>query len=230
MRKISRCKNSSAGIGLRQMTRLQKCDPAFPEAAFHMIVMNPRGLGFEPGSTPRAGEVGSRIRMGRSAVSYIEKHLIAGESVVYKTRLHWVVLVIPILLGAVIAVPGFALLLQYEMGAKNQSAAAMAIAGAVLLCVAAIIIVRGFLIRNATEMTVTNMRIVVKVGVAARRTVEMLLSRVESIGVEESVAGRMLGYGTVIVRGTGGTPESFDDIAHPLEFRTQVQGQIEKTK
>jgi hypothetical protein len=42
------------------------------------------------------------------------------------------------------------------------------------------------------------------------------------------VTGRILGYGTVIVRGTGGTPESFDKIAHPLEFRTRVQQQIEQ--
>ena len=83
--------------------------------------------------------------------------------------------------------------------------------------------------RNATEMTVTNKRVFVKVGLAARRTIELLLSRVESIGVEESVMGRMLGYGTVIVHGTGGTPEVFNMIAHPLEFRTQVQQQIEKS-
>jgi len=37
----------------------------------------------------------------------------------------------------------------------------------------------------------------------------------------------MLGYGTVVLRGTGGTPESFTKIARPLEFRTQVQQQID---
>ena len=52
----------------------------------------------------------------------------------------------------------------------------------------------------------------------------------ESIGVEESVMGRMLGFGTVIIHGTGGTPEVFNIIAHPLEFRTQVQQQIEKSQ
>jgi hypothetical protein len=44
--------------------------------------------------------------------------------------------------------------------------------------------------------------------------------------VEEPAMGRMLGYGTVIVRGTGGTPEIFPQIAHPLQFREQVQRQI----
>ena len=88
----------------------------------------------------------------------------------------------------------------------------------------------GLLKRNATEMAVTDRRVVVKVGVAARRTFELLLSKVESIGVEETVMGRILGYGTVIVRGTGGTPEPFDRVAHPIEFRKQVQQQIEKSQ
>jgi len=36
----------------------------------------------------------------------------------------------------------------------------------------------------------------------------------------------MLGYGSVVVRGTGGTPEPFVMIAHPQEFRRAVQEQI----
>jgi hypothetical protein len=38
--------------------------------------------------------------------------------------------------------------------------------------------------------------------------------------------GRTLGYGDVVVHGTGGTPESFVLISHPQEFRRQVQQQI----
>jgi uncharacterized membrane protein YdbT with pleckstrin-like domain len=72
--------------------------------------------------------------------------------------------------------------------------------------------------------------VVVKVGLTSRRTVELLLSKIESIGVEESLFGRMLGYGTVLLRGTGGTPESFNTIAHPLEFRREVQQQIERSE
>src|ERR1700687_5439171 len=162
-------------------------------------------------------------------MSYVEKHLIEGEKVVYNTRLHWIVLVGPVLLGLLLLLPGHALVSRSATGASEKSGMAEPLlVGGILLHVAALLcIVRGVLKRNATEMAVTNKRVVAKVGVAARRTVEMLLSRVESIGVEESVAGRILGYGTVIVRGTGGTPESFDKIAHPLEFRTRVQQQIE---
>jgi hypothetical protein len=53
----------------------------------------------------------------------------------------------------------------------------------------------------------------------------VLLPKVESIGVDESLFGRMLGYGTVIVRGMGGSFETFDKIVHPNELRRQVQQQ-----
>src|SRR5438477_4132492 len=84
----------------------------------------------------------------------------------------------------------------------------------------------GLLKRSVTEMAVTNKRVIVKTGIAERRTTEILLSRIESVVVDEPAMGRILGYGTVIVRGTGGTPEVFEKIYRPLEFREQVQRQI----
>ena len=165
-------------------------------------------------------------------MSYVEKHLIEGETIIYETRLHWIVLVVPILVGLLFGLTGVAMFVLSARAPADKSVASqsMTILGAACLAIALIFIVRGILMRNATEMTVTNKRVFVKVGLAARRTIELLLSRVESIGVEESVTGRMLGYGRVIVHGTGGTPEVFNLIAHPLEFRTQVQQQIEKSQ
>ena len=91
--------------------------------------------------------------------------------------------------------------------------------GAALFCI-------GLLKRNVTEMAVTNKRVIVKTGLAERRTTEILLSRIESVVVDEPAIGRILGYGTVIVRGTGGTPEIFEKIQNPLKLREQVQSQI----
>jgi uncharacterized membrane protein YdbT with pleckstrin-like domain len=165
-------------------------------------------------------------------MSYVEKHLIEGETIIYETRLHWVMLVAPVLLGLLFGLTGVGMfvLSARATGDKSMGREPLIILGAAFFVVALLFIGRGVLMRNATEMTVTNKRVFVKVGLAARRTIELLLSRVESIGVEESVMGRMLGYGTVIVHGTGGTPEVFNRIAHPLEFRTQVQQQIEKSQ
>jgi uncharacterized membrane protein YdbT with pleckstrin-like domain len=77
-------------------------------------------------------------------------------------------------------------------------------------------------------MAVTNRRVVIKTGLTSRKTIEMLLNKVESIEVIETAFGRMLGFGTIVVIGTGGTLEPFHNVAHPLEFRSQVQQHIEK--
>jgi uncharacterized membrane protein YdbT with pleckstrin-like domain len=73
----------------------------------------------------------------------------------------------------------------------------------------------------------TNKRIVIRAGLLNRTTYELLLSKVESIGVEEGIWGRMLGYGSVVVHGPGGTPVPFNPIAHPFEFRRKVLQQMQ---
>ena len=162
-------------------------------------------------------------------MSYAEKHLIAGETVQYETRLHWIVMVGHALIAAVLALVGVSLLITPWSSIKGGEASAVGPlrwAGAACLVAAAIFFGVGLVRRNATEMAVTNKRVIVKSGLADRRTIELLLQRIESIAVEEPALGRVLGYGTVIVRGTGGTPEVFQQIARPLQFREQVQRQI----
>lgn len=162
-------------------------------------------------------------------MSYAEKHLIAGETVQYETRLHWIVMVGHALIAAVLAIVGLGLLVtpwSSVRGGEASLAGPLRWAGFGCLVVAAIFFGIGLVRRNATEMAVTNKRVIAKSGLADRRTIELLLQRIESIAVEEPALGRILGYGTVIVRGTGGTPEIFPQIARPLEFREQVQRQI----
>jgi uncharacterized membrane protein YdbT with pleckstrin-like domain len=167
-------------------------------------------------------------------LSYVEKNLVAGETLLYQTRHHWIVLLGPLLVSLLLGIPGLGLLGESmaSKAGKSQAAAStgisaggMAIIGLILLVAAIGTFAYGIAKRNATEMAVTNKRVLIKTGMASRRTLDVMLSRVESIGVEETVVGRLLSYGTVIVRGTGGTPETFVMIAHPQEFRRAVQEQ-----
>ena len=169
-----------------------------------------------------------------SKLSYVEKNLVAGETLLYQTRHHWIVLLGPLFASLLLGIPGLGLLVEsiasktgntQPPGGTGISAGGMAIVGLLLLLAAIGTFAYGMAKRNATEMAVTNNRVLIKTGMASRRTLDLMLSRVESIGVEETVAGRVLGYGTVIVRGTGGTPEAFVMIAHPQEFRRAVQEQ-----
>jgi uncharacterized membrane protein YdbT with pleckstrin-like domain len=121
------------------------------------------------------------------------------------------------------------LIAWHSIGAKaksSSSSSAIYLVALVFFILGGVFFCIGLLKRNATEMAVTNKRVIVKTGIADRRTTEILLYRIESVAVEEPPLGRVLGYGTVIVRGTGGTPEVFAKIYHPLELREQVQRQI----
>ena len=160
-------------------------------------------------------------------MGYIEKNLVPGETVLYKTRLHWIVLVWPLFAGLLLGGIGLALSIGgYEANSKGDAYSALIIVGVLFVISASVVVVAGFIRRNATEVAVSNMRVLIKTGLLARKSIEVLLSKVESIGVDESVVGRMLGYGSGIVRGTGGTFETFRRIAHPNELRRQVQEHI----
>ena len=168
-------------------------------------------------------------------MSYVEKSLVPGETLLYQTRHHWMVLLGPLLISALFAALGVACLAELVaakegkgmlVGVSENSVHATEFAGVLLVVVAIAVFAFGLAKRNATEMAVTNKRVLIKTGMGSRRTLDLMLSRVESIGVEESFWGRMLGFGSVIVRGTGGTPESFVMISHPQEFRRNVQEQI----
>ena len=163
-------------------------------------------------------------------MSYVEKHLIAGETVQYRTNLHWIVMLGHALAAAVLEFLAVIFLIASFSSWQGVEVApprsVMYLAAFLCFAVGAILLTIGLVKRNSTEMGLTNKRVIVKTGLVTRRTIELLLSRIESVVIEEPAMGRMLGYGTVIIRGTGGTPEVFEKIAHPLEFREQVQSQI----
>jgi uncharacterized membrane protein YdbT with pleckstrin-like domain len=151
-------------------------------------------------------------------MSYLEKNLIAGERLVFRTGIHWSVLSGPAIVAIFIAGGGVTLMVYRHD---------LILVGVALLGVAGLILGYAAVKRDATEIGVTNRRVIIKVGLASRRSLEIMLPKVESIGIDEPFWGRVLGYGTVTIHGTGGTPEPFQKIARPAEFRRQVQEQVD---
>ena len=74
-----------------------------------------------------------------------------------------------------------------------------------------------------SEFAVTTTRLIFKVGLVARYTTELLLTKVESIGVTQGLIGRLLDYGDLTVTGTGGAREVFRRVSDPIAFRNHVQ-------
>lgn len=74
-----------------------------------------------------------------------------------------------------------------------------------------------------SEFAITNKRIIIKTGLVSRQTLEMNLNKVEAVNVDQSIFGRVLGYGSIIIIGIGGTKERFYHISDPMQFRKIFQ-------
>ena len=79
-----------------------------------------------------------------------------------------------------------------------------------------------------TEFAITSRRIIHKKGFIRRETWELLLSKVESVQVDQGIFARIIGYGAIDVSGTGGSNDPVKLIRRPLEFRMKAQEEIEK--
>lgn len=132
-----------------------------------------------------------------------------------RARLHPVVYAAPALVG----LSGVALL---ALAAQVEVPPAL---GGAVLAVGLLMALPRWVESRTSEFGVTDKRVVVKVGLVRRRTLELLLRQIEAISVEQTVPGRLFNYGTVSLSGTGGVKESFRAIARPLEFRRAIQAQ-----
>lgn len=124
---------------------------------------------------------------------YVDNNLISNEVVVYRGRTTWWSAFWPIVF-ALIFLPftfGFSLLF----------------------------VVPSVIRVLTTEIAITNKRIIVKSGLISRDVVELNVAKVESLNVKQSVWGRILRFGTIIVYGAGNQQGKAVGIANALEFR-----------
>lgn len=150
---------------------------------------------------------------------YVRRVLQPGETVVYATRLHWLIYV----RAGVLLIIAVALAIATSfVGDKPNVALALWIAAAIFALLALSSALRAFIRRATTELAVTDHRVIYKTGLLARHTLEMNRTKVESVDVDQSIPGRIFGYGTIIVRGTGGSLEPIRQIADPLSFRSHI--------
>lgn len=149
-------------------------------------------------------------------MGYVERHLLPDERVLYKTRLHWILFVKPLALVIVGAILTALLARIPEPRGLWWAGAAVGAAG---LCWA----FAHYIELMTSEFAVTTTRLILKVGLISRYTTELLLSKVESIGVGQGLVGRLLNFGDLTVTGTGGAREVFQRVRDPIGFRNHVQ-------
>ena len=149
---------------------------------------------------------------------YVQHVLQPGETVLHESRLHWLIYWRALLM--LILALGVAAVYLLRVDPMVQKAAL----GVSLFCLAVSILaaIGAGIRRRSTELAVTDQRIIYKSGAFSRHTMEMNRSKVESVDVDQSVLGRIFGYGTLLIRGTGGSLEPIANIQDPLAFRSRI--------
>jgi uncharacterized membrane protein YdbT with pleckstrin-like domain len=145
-------------------------------------------------------------------MGYVESNLLPNEQITYRASLHWIIYALP----AVV----FVIAILVGLGGGGW------IGGLAIAAIGFVLFLPPWIKAASSEFAITNKRVLIKVGLIRRHSLELLLQKVEGIGVDQSILGRILGYGTITVSGVGGTKEAFTMISRPLEFRRQVQASL----
>jgi hypothetical protein len=151
---------------------------------------------------------------GIKAPPYVASVLGKNELALYQARLSLTSYWFWFVLGGCLLLIG--LLLSIAAAATKGVPAGF---GLGCLAVGALFFVRPIVARLTTELVITNRRIIAKWGLVRRSTMELNLSKIESIRVEQGLFARLLNYGDILVIGTGGSNEPIPRISRPLEFR-----------
>jgi membrane protein YdbS with pleckstrin-like domain len=146
-------------------------------------------------------------------MAYVDSQLLPGEQVIYRAHMSKL-LFLPAIGVAALAIGA---------GIVSASIPGFWMTAAALAVIAAIVFLGELILYKSSEFAVTDRRVIIKVGWIRRRTMETMLGKIEALGVQQGMLGRMFNFGTITVTGTGGTQETFDRIGAPLEFRKQVQ-------
>lgn len=159
-------------------------------------------------------------------MGYIKETLLKDERITYITAPHWIVFLPAVLMVVfTIAVYYYAPILfggnQMLFSINLQTAVT-----SVLFIFSLYQLAKSIIIHQFTEYGITNRRIVMKTGLIQRNTFETFLDKVEAVNVDQTIMGRILGYGTVVIVGTGGSRDRFFSVPNPLQFRMFVSKQL----
>ena len=158
-------------------------------------------------------------------MSYIDRSLGDGETVIARARFHWLYSLIAWL---ALLIPAAFVLWALSWSSQQPpdsgaSGTAVTGAGVLVLIIGLIYFLKQMIRKWTTEIGVTSHRFAEKHGLIAMRTNEIALQNIEGVRVNQSIMGRIFGYGTVRIEGTGVDAVTTPTIADPVGFVRAIQ-------
>lgn len=160
-------------------------------------------------------------------MSYIQNNLLTDEKIILLSRPHWIIFAGPVfaaILAFAILIFGRDFILTRELFFGYPLYDIVAIISGVF---SLYFFLSSWVTYTTSEFGITNKRVLMKTGFIRRDSLELFLEKIEAIHVDQSIPGRILDYGCIIVVGTGGTRDPFFYIPSPIAFRKIVQQQID---
>ena len=149
---------------------------------------------------------------------YSDEILRQDEHVLYHGIVHWWVYMSGITaIGLALAIVYFSLAGQF--GTFRDIALMTSYA---MFAYAGLSITKAFIRRMSTELIVTNCRVVAKLGLVRRHTFELNADKIEGVHMDQSILGRIMGFGNVVVQGTGAGITPIEMVQDPVDFRNAV--------
>jgi membrane protein YdbS with pleckstrin-like domain len=149
---------------------------------------------------------------------YYTKVLQPDETVKVVGRLHWSIYGRAVVVLAI----AVALLVFSERLPDLDWQHYARMAAGVIGLLGVLLLLGAWLRRRATEIVVTDRRVIFKRGLLSRHTVEMNVSKIETVDVEQGLPGRIWGYGTLMIRGTGAGFEPLEGVGSPIRIRNAI--------
>jgi uncharacterized membrane protein YdbT with pleckstrin-like domain len=145
---------------------------------------------------------------------YLDDSLNAGETVQYTARVSLWRYSFHFFIGFVLALISLRGFFGSTQSLHTLSAG--------LLIIALVVLVSPFIARSATELVITNKRLIAKYGLVSTHSIEIRFDKIETVRVSQGLMGRILNYGDIIVTGTGSTFDPIRGIASATRFRTAL--------
>ncbi|MCX7115092.1 MAG: PH domain-containing protein [Gammaproteobacteria bacterium] len=137
------------------------------------------------------------------------------ETPIFQANLHWIIFGVPICLF----VGGVSI--DYFLPILHLPALLFMVFGACWL-------VMTMVTYRFSSVIVQSNQLVLKTGLLVRQTVNIPLTKIESLDIRQPLLGSLLHYGTLIITGTGGTRYSIDNLQHPLSCRRHIEVLLNK--
>ncbi|MEI6757667.1 MAG: PH domain-containing protein [Chlorobium sp.] len=162
-------------------------------------------------------------------MAYVEQNLMQGEKLYVQAQLHWTIFTKAIIF-TLLAIGLLIYSMIASLGGKSEIALIARNVGLVLLLPGLWNTFDAFIKRQSTELAVTSKRVIAKFGFIRCSTIELNHSKVESFHVEQGVLGRLFGFGTLHINGTGGGITPIPNISDPLGFRRKAMEAIDASQ